>query len=116
MNVINFNKIICFDVDDTLIFQDCPYKIFQNADLIIHVNQIKTPIWIHQKHIEHLKKLKENGYSIWIWSQQGSEWAEYIVKELNLQNFIDIISTKPEKMFDDLSLMYWSEICYLPIE
>lgn len=102
MQVIkNENRIVC-DVDDTLILWD-RHLPQSNKICIIdpndNSNNFVTP---HKKHIELLKKWKGRGYFIEIWSAAGFAWAEAVVKTLQLENHVDLITTKPRCFIDDL--------------
>lgn len=113
MFVLQKHKMICFDVDDTLIFQDCPTPDHRNADEVFQYNNEKFPVWIHKNHVRKIKELKSEGYGICVWSQQGSDWAQNAIKQLGLESYVDLVIPKPEKMFDDLSFNYWTELDYL---
>jgi hypothetical protein len=52
--------------------------------------------------IAHLKKMKSRGYAIIVWSAGGSEWAEAVVKALDLQSFVDITMPKIDFHLDDV--------------
>jgi hypothetical protein len=107
------NKVICFDVDHTLVFpDDCPEELWGNkADFIVEFNNKRIPLWVHKKHIKRLKD-ESNNATIIVWSQQGEDWAEAVVKAIGLESDVDFVMLKPEEMVDDLPLIYWSKITY----
>ena len=52
--------------------------------------------------IRFLKNLKRQGYTIVVWSAASGSWASRVVKQLNLEQFVDITMSKPEFCVDDL--------------
>lgn len=107
MLTICFDKITAFDVDNTLVYQTPPAHYSQNADVILNWKGIKIPLWIHKEHVAKLKELKNKGYGIVVWSQQGYEWTDAVVKAIGLFNFVDLAMTKPQECYDDLPFDYW---------
>lgn len=104
MHVASSERVIAFDCDDTLIFWDENYtQPFDGAVKIVcpHDGEI-TYHRPHQRHINFLKKQKARGYSVKVWSSAGTKWAEAVVLALNLENYVDQVSSKPEKYVDDL--------------
>jgi len=95
--------VIFFDVDDTLV------EWINNTDpkaeeaLIIDGVLLK-PI---QSHIDALKKHHERGDQIIVWTQGGSQWAEAVVKGLDLEEFVHIAMGKPTLYYDDLDVVVW---------
>lgn len=104
-------NIVCYDVDDTLVMWgsnfDSPYddngvidpkrKAF--IDPYDNSTNYLTP---HKKHIGLLKKHKGRGCMVVVWSAAGVKWAESIIKELGLEEYVDVVTTKPSKYVDDL--------------
>lgn len=110
------DKVVCFDVDDTLVFQDCPHDELVKSDIVLNWYGEKIPMWIHFHHVAELKELHSRGYVIIVWSQQGSDWCEAVVNAMGISNHVHFVIMKPEKMYDDLPLMYWSKIIYNKIK
>jgi hypothetical protein len=88
-----------FDVDDTLVIWGRTghpeAKPFNNSGY----TQWLVP---HQRHIELLKTAKFRGHKVIVWSAGGSEWAEEVVKMLELENYVDLVISKPSWYVDDL--------------
>lgn len=104
MLVIENERIIASDVDDTLVlWSDNCYQPHDGAIRFVdpYDNSVVylTP---HQRHIDLLKKWKGRGYFIEVWSAAGVKWAETVVRTLKLQDTVDLVSTKREKYLDDL--------------
>ena len=57
----------------------------------------------HHKHIKLLKEFKSRGHSVVVWSDGGYDWAQLLVKELNLIKYVDLIMCKPKWYLDDLT-------------
>lgn len=94
MRVIESEQIIMWDVDDTLVMWlggpststiaiKCPY-----SGRIEHV----TP---HKPHIKILKDRKARGATNIVWSSGGFKWAEAVVKALEIQQYVDLVLSKP---------------------
>lgn len=101
MKIVDNEKVIMFDVDDTLVMWNKPET---NRDIIVtdpndgSSNRL-TP---HQFHIDLLKKHAGRGYTIFVWSQGGYKWASAVLIELGIENYVDYVMTKPLKYVDDL--------------
>lgn len=102
MNILANELIVAVDVDQTLILHDfenhptlplkaisCPYK--------------KEPLTVavHKAHVDLVKDYKARGFFVIIWSHAGYKWAETVVKNLLLDDHVDLIMTKPSKHVDD---------------
>lgn len=84
MNVLRSDKVLYVDVDQTLV-------VWQGENY-----------WPHKKHIQFLKQCSKRGQKVIVWSAGGFEWAERIVRELDLQSHVDLILSKPAWFMDDL--------------
>lgn len=51
--------------------------------------------------IEWIKKKKQEGYSLMLWSMQGKEYAERVAMELEIVELFDTICSKPRYIVDD---------------
>ena len=106
MKAIINEKIIAFDVDDTLVMW--PDEKCDKCIPIVDPNDNSTN-WVrpHEFHIDLLKKHVGRGYTVMVWSQGGYAWAGAVVKELALDNYVDFVMTKPIKYVDDLACQEW---------
>ena len=86
-----------FDVDDTLVKWECCVQEKVKYGIAID-GECLVP---HRKHVEALKRHKARGHTIVVWSQGGSDWAELVIKTLHLEEYVDIIISKPHWFYDD---------------
>lgn len=117
MNVIQSTKIICFDCDDTLVlwngkgmswgknnkeavaFRD-PYNSKEYYDSYLYLKP-------NNEVIELLKTYKAAKWTIVVWSAGGWLWAKEVVKTLNLEEYVDLCMSKPERYVDDNPCTAW---------
>ena len=105
MIVAKSEHVICFDVDDTLIFWDeqshkgpapgyisiqCPH------DCAVTYHRV------HERHVGFLKKQATKGLTVVVWSASGTGWAKVVVQALGIEKYVDIVMSKPSKYVDDL--------------
>lgn len=98
MLVIDGENGVGFDVDQTLFMHDKmgEYQVLNPySDSLIPGNK-------HDVHVELLKQYKGRGLTVIVWSSGGVEWAEEVVKAFGLEEFVDVVMTKPNKLVDDL--------------
>ena len=95
--MIVLNKIIPFDVDGTLIGLGGPREIsfFNPNHNIIETTKVYEP------HVELIKLLKNDGYSVVVWSMSGAQYAANVVRALGLEDCVALVSDKPVEYFDD---------------
>lgn len=95
---------IFFDVDDTLVLWDME----DDPDAIEFRCYGQTHRLVpHKKHIEILKRHKEDGYKIIVWSAGGEAWARTIVDTLDLGDYVDYTISKPDWFYDDSPPRYF---------
>jgi len=110
MIVVKSEINIFFDVDDTLVYHDMhdeqsgPGKIKIIDPYDKSINYLKP----HKKHITLLKKCKGRGNYVTVWSGGGYKWAEAVIKALKLEEYVDLVMTKPSRYVDDLPIEAWS--------
>lgn len=107
---------VFFDVDDTLVLWTVPAGKeeealrFQDATGIV----LALP---HKRHIEAIREHKARGHFVVVWSQGGADWAEEVVKVLQLTHLVDVVMCKPSWFYDDIpsslfmpeSVRYWRD-------
>ena len=108
MKTIKSNKIVCFDVDDTLVSDVT--ESFSHSD--IQVMEIKcgnqiTLVKPIKENIAALKRHKRQGQIIVVWSAAGYKWASSVVKSLNLTDYVDYAMSKPNWYYDDMPCEKW---------
>lgn len=98
MKVLKTSKIVCFDVDDTLVmWKGSDYKP-------------------HQLHIDSLIRHAKREHYVIVWSAGGVDWAKKIVEELQLTQYVDLVCCKPAWYVDDKKADEWMERYYYPYE
>lgn len=105
MKVIEGTDFSYYDVDDTLVSWNIP----SNPEMLKKAIKIQDPqtkaIWDlipNEKTINSLKQNKLAGSTIVVWSQGGWDWAEAVVKALELQEYVDCVLSKPHRYYDDI--------------
>lgn len=103
MLTLNKSKVTYFDVDDTLIYWNWP-KTNEQQTITLYPHSDKEPITfaVNSEMVEQLKKHWARKHAIVVWSQGGWQWAEQVVKALNLQDYVDLVIEKPSWLYDDL--------------
>lgn len=102
-------NIVCYDVDDTLVMWDDLFDRPHNNSMGAEAQPFVDPydnstnyLFPHRKHIGLLKKHAGRGCMVVVWSAAGVKWAESVIKALGLEQYVDVVTTKPSKYVDDL--------------
>lgn len=100
-------KTVYFDVDDTLVLWDQP--IDETSFLFNLTGNPKYGVWLkpNTNITNKVKIFKQCGYCVVVWSQSGPEWAEGIVKQLGLVDYVDLVIAKPFYHYDDRPCTEW---------
>lgn len=112
MFVLKGDNTIFFDVDNTLILWNCdpqdPRTIWIPSLKVDGVNENGTvsyehvPVIPHEKHLLMIKRHKQLGNTVVVWSKSGPEWARNIVEYFGLSGYVDLVCGKPCVVYDDL--------------
>lgn len=94
-------KTAFFDVDSTLVKQTASGEL--RLELYGVPNQYKALTKNAIQIGTHLKR----GWIVFIWSNNGPEWAEQVVRALGYNPDDLIILNKPMKIFDDEDASAW---------
>lgn len=100
---ISNENIVAFDCDDTLILWDHP-----KSDKILGSSRYK----IHEKHVQLLKRFHARGQFVIVWSKGGAEWAKKVVDLLGIEDYVNLIISKPSWLFDDRPLKDLGYLCF----
>jgi len=93
MKCIENDKVVFFDVDDTLIIWTTPLdEKSENA----------PQYRVSHKHVNELKRQSTRGYHVVVWSGSGYKWANEIVTKLGIEEYVDTVMGKPTYYYDDL--------------
>jgi FMN phosphatase YigB (HAD superfamily) len=99
MKFIDNELVVMFDCDDTLVMHN------DQGNLLIE-DPYNTYTFIdverHERHIKLLKDFKGRGYTVVVWSAAGAKWAMKVVEALKLEDYVDLVISKPLKYVDDL--------------
>lgn len=95
-------KTVFCDVDETLIlWKDDPTDL-QNS--VIQVANGNLVVKFHKRHIQLVKQFFAIGWNVVVWSQGGSDHAECVIKACKLEDYIHLITPKPDVVLDDKPL------------
>jgi hypothetical protein len=95
-------EVFACDCDDTLLLWKIP-KDYSGPLVTTNLDGFEDKGIANTPAIDHLKKMKSRGFSVVVWSAAGSNWAEAVVKVLNLENYVDICMSKISFHLDDVS-------------
>lgn len=109
------DRVVAFDCDDTLVMWtgkdwepaahkvafNCPISLMGDGQIIRTDTVYLVP---HQKHIQKLKGYANTGWFVIVWSAGGGAWAKEVVRVLNLENHVSLVTGKPIYCYDDLPL------------
>lgn len=102
MKYYDSQMVIMFDVDDTLVMheisEEMPGDVYVKDPYDNKDNLLRT----HERHVKLLKDFKARGYTVCVWSAAGAPWAKAVVDALKLEEYVDIVMSKPLKYVDDL--------------
>lgn len=120
MEVIKSDKIVMFDVDDTLVLwaptaaqlleRGVPFKYLNSNHVVVEAKIVP-----HQIHIDHLRRHKMRGHTVFLWSAGGWPWCEAAAYALKIDGDVDYAMGKPDWIYDDKSVVefmpksQWSE-------
>lgn len=115
MHVVDNERVIPFDVDNTLIMP------FINAGMARATVEIFDPYseqtvlrLPHYPHIKLLKNYLARGAFVIVWSKNGSRWAHEVLKALKIDHKNLVAMTKPFAYVDDeLSIKWIGEHVYI---
>jgi len=105
MYVLPEGRVAYFDVDDTLV----DWKESGEGDdrIAIEMNGQYSHKKVIRIHVDELILQKKSGTHIIVWSAGGSKWAEAVVKALSIEDYVDAILTKPDRIYDDKNPEDW---------
>ena len=103
MQTLESELVVFYDVDETLILHKMdefsPYYMRVKSPFIegklIHL--LRNEILVEQ-----LKTHYSRGYKVIVWSAQGYKWCQAVIKELGLEQYVNLVMTKPVLYVDDL--------------
>lgn len=102
--VIPEGNVAYFDIDDTLV----RWRVNKTEEVIKFVcrgrESVGNPI---RANIDELIVQALKGSSIVVWSRGGSDWGKAVVEGLGIEKYVDVITTKPTQLYDDIEAVNW---------
>lgn len=102
MQIVKTETNIYFDVDDTLVIWG---KVKEGEKCVIVTDPYDGSQHYLKPHLGHLKILRDRkarGATIHVWSAGGWQWAQAVIKALNIEQYVDFVLSKPTMYVDDL--------------
>lgn len=114
MKTLNQHNVVAFDVDGTLVDSLLwtgepgePLPGNKTVDITTPFAGVSLRFNVKSHIVEKVKTHHVQGHYVIIWSQGGHEWAETVIKALGLEDYVDIIMTKPKWYYDDIPADEW---------
>lgn len=101
MQVIPNENTVFIDCDDTIVLWTDPHTPGKNKVEVRFTDDVTVYLTPHFYHIELVKRYKERGYAVTVWSANGVSHAVNVVRALGLESHVDFVMTKPAKHMDD---------------
>jgi hypothetical protein len=90
------------DVDDTLVL----WRPVKEDDWVVNLPRYGY-LAVSSRHVTSIKQHKARGHLIVVWSQGGADWAEEVVKLIGLEDYVDLVISKPRWIYDDKPASYF---------
>jgi hypothetical protein len=107
MLVLPCNCPVYCDVDATLLMFSPPpsndQTKYETIELSFFEDGPCKKIWVNHHNVNALKEHKLRKHTTIVWSAGGWQWAERVIKILNLEEYVDCIIQKPSWIIDDLA-------------
>lgn len=108
MQIVKSERIIPFDVDQTLVLTITPESLsLLEVDVYDPITEKFLKMHVHEPMVRLLKEESHRGGHIVVWSRGGYEWAANVVKALHLEQYVDVVMSKPLVYFDDKNVDEW---------
>ena len=101
MKVLAESNITSCDVDGTLVLWTKDATVNKTGTIPFQYGGETIYLYPHIPHIRFIKHCFLRGDYVEVWSQNGYEWAEQVVKALKLEDYVDIVRSKPTRHIDD---------------
>ena len=100
------------DIDDTLVHSRMSLiDLGLSQEQIDEMELIQVPApydgtllprYVNKRNVTLLKECKLSGAAVVAWSQGGARWSAAVIEALGLNDYVDITSSKPTFLIDDL--------------
>lgn len=101
MKVVKNEQLVMVDCDDTLVMWGSENIDYKRVYITDPYDNKTVELRAHAGHIKVLKDRKARGAHVTVWSAGGYKWAEAVVRALNLEEYVDVVSSKPFMYIDD---------------
>ncbi len=101
MHVVKSDRVYYFDVDDTLVYWK-PRTSEHSASVHVKSEHIHAYINPNREMIAQMIQHCARGHSVVVWSRGGWQWAEAVVKALDIECYVTAVMSKPEGYYDDI--------------
>lgn len=110
--VIDFETVVPFDVDGTLIIWKPEGTEESNNSIIVDYYGQPVSVLPHMEHLRLLKATLARGRFVILWSGNGVQWASNVLKALENFGYIEdtaniIVMSKPVAYVDDVPVENW---------
>jgi len=105
MMTVKNENIRPFDVDGCLIVEAKDSR--QIAHILDPVTKRFIKVGVNRAMVRLLKEEKKRGSYTIVWSRSGYEWANNVIQCLYLDDYVDLIMSKPIVYFDDTPVKKW---------
>lgn len=111
MQIITSELIRPFDIDGTLILHrsaaEMSAHLYELVEVFDEVTEKYLVLGVNTNMVRLLKEEKLRGGTVIAWSRGGYQWAANVIRALDLEQFVDIIMSKPLVYFDDMQVESW---------
>ena len=96
---------VYFDVDDTLVMWEPSDRQIRELALepkTFSLGVVSGVYYLNRHNINLLKNYAVRGHEVVVWSNGGADWAECVIKTLGLEDYVAVVSGKPQIYVDDV--------------
>lgn len=108
MRVVKSENTVFVDVDGTLINHgQRSDRAGRRISVLDPLTGEYLPMQAHEPNIRLLLEEKHRGSFVVVWSRGGYEWAESVLKALDITDKVDLVMSKPLAYIDDVPINEW---------
>ena len=111
MILLNFESTVLVDIDETLVCWSKTYRKPGKGKIAFVDPYTKETVYLtpHKPHIRLVKQWKGRGFGIVVHSMAGVQWANTVLRVLELTKYVDVVMSKATRHLDDKEDI--AEIC-----
>lgn len=110
MKIIRNERVVPCDIDGTLVVHIKEKDNVCTLELVSVYDPLEGAHILLRKNLPMIRILKEEharGAYVVVWSRGGFEWASNVIEALELQDYVDLIISKPHIYLDDVEIKDW---------